>query len=127
MKITATIARYLLGLIFFVFGAVKFTHLMQSPPLPGAAGQFVSALQSSGYIMFVGAFETVGGLLLLINRYVPLGLCLLAPVIVNIVLTGILLTQMALASGIVVAILWVLVFLRVRAAFQPIFEPRKAE
>jgi len=127
VKIAATIARYLLGLIFLVFGADKFIHFMHAQLPPGVAGQFMTILMSTGYILFVGVFEVVGGLLLLVNRFVPLALCLLAPVIVNIVLTGILLTPMALGPGIFVALLWILVFLRVRPAFQPIFEPRKAE
>ena len=76
--------------------------------------------------MAVGVFETVGGLLLLINRYVPLGLCLLAPVIVNILLVGTLMTHMALASGIVVTILWILVYSRVRAAFSGLYQMKTA-
>ncbi|HLY42932.1 MAG TPA: DoxX family membrane protein [Terracidiphilus sp.] len=127
MKIVATIARYLLGLIFLVFGADKFIHFMHAQLPPGVAGQFMTVLMTTGYIMFVGAFEVTGGVLLLINRFVPLALCLLAPVIVNIVLTGILLTQMALGPGLFVALLWIVVFLRVRSAFQPLFEPRKAD
>jgi putative oxidoreductase len=105
----------------------KFVQFMPQGPLPtGAAGQFLGALFSTHYIMVVGAFEAVGGLLLLLNRYVPLGLCLLAPVIVNILLVGTLLTHAALPSGIVVAILWILVYLRVRPAFLGIYQMRVA-
>ena len=125
MKIAAMIARLLLGLIFLVFGLNKFfPFIPQGPMPPGVAGQFMGALFASHYIMAVGAFEAVGGVLLLLNRYVALGLCLLAPVIVNILLTGILLTHMALGSGIVVAILWMLVFSRVRTAFSGIWQMR---
>lgn len=124
MKIVAMIARYLLGLVFFVFGLNKFFNFIPGALPPGVAGQFMGALVSTKYIMVVGVFETVGGLLLLINRFVPLGLSLLAPVIVNILLVGILMTTQALVPGIVVALLWVLVFLRVRSAFAPLFEPR---
>jgi putative oxidoreductase len=124
VKIVAMVARYLLGLVFLVFGLNKFFNFIPSGPLPaGVAGEFVNALITTKYIMFVGLFEAVGGLLLLINRYVPLALCLLAPVIVNILLTGVLLVHQALGSGIVVAILWILVFMRVKGAFAGIFEP----
>jgi hypothetical protein len=92
----------------------------------GAAGQFMGVLMSTHYIMAVGVFELVGGVLLLINRYVPLALCLLAPIIVNILLTGLLLTHMALASGIIVAILWFVIFWRVRSAFAGIFQAKAA-
>ena len=123
MKIVTMIARYLLGLMFLVFGLNKFFNFIPSGPTPpGASGQFMGALFSTHYLMAIGVFETVGGLLLLINRYVPLALCLLAPVIVNILLVGALMVHMALPSGLVVAILWILVYLRVRPAFSGIYE-----
>jgi putative oxidoreductase len=125
MKIVAVIARILLGLVFLVSGLAKFIHFIPQGSMPtGVAGQFMGALMSSHYIWAVGAFEAVGGLLLLINRYVPLALCLLAPIIVNILLVGVLMTHIALTSGIIVAILWVLVYLRVRPAFLGLYQMR---
>ncbi|SRR6266567_894301 len=125
MKIVVLIARILLGLVFLVFGLNKLYPFMPSGSLPtGVAGQFIGALMSTKYIMVVGLFEAVGGLLLLINRYVPLALCLLAPVIVNILLTNILMTPQGLAAGIVVTLLWLVVYLNVRSHFKGIFEAR---
>ena len=127
MRIVGLVARILLGLVFLIFGLDKFYAFIPQGPLPsGVAGQFMGAMFASHYIMAVGAFEAVGGLLLLINRYVPLALCLLAPIIVNILLTGVLLTRMALGSGIVVAILWILVYSRVRSAFLGLYQARTA-
>lgn len=123
MKIVVLIVRILLGLVFFVFGLNKFYPFIPPQPLPtGVAGQFMEAMVSTRYMMIVGAFEVVGGLLLLINRYVPLALCLLAPVIVNVLIVGILMTHMALGSGLVVAILWLIVFVRFRSSFAGIFQ-----
>ena len=123
MKIVIVIARILLGLVFFVFGLNKFYPFIPPGPLPsGVAGEFMGALMSTKYIMIVGAFETVGGLLLLINRYVPLALCLLAPVIVNVLIVGLLMTRQALGPGLVVAVLWVIVFVRFRPSFAGIFQ-----
>ena len=123
MKIVTLIARILLGLVFFVFGLNKFYPFIPSGPLPsGLAGQFMEALIGTKYIMIVGAFEAVGGLLLLINRYVPLALCLLAPVIVNVLIVGVLMTRMALGSGLVVAVLWLIVFVRFRSSFAGVFQ-----
>jgi putative oxidoreductase len=127
MKIVTTIARILLGLVFLVFGANKLHAFMPMGPMPtGVAGQFMGALFASKYLLAVGLCETVGGLLLLINRFVPLGLIFLGPVIVNILLTGILLTHQALLSGIVVAVLWFVVFWRVYPAFRGIFQAKVA-
>ncbi len=125
MKIVALIARILLGLVFFMSGLAKFFPIPQSAPPSPVAGQFLGALMSSKYILVVGAFEAVGGLLLLINRFVPLGLCLLAPIIVNILLVGILMSAPpALISGLVVGLLWVIIFVRFRPAFTGMFQAR---
>ena len=126
MKITAAIARYLLGLIFLVFGANIYFHFIPAPPPPPTAplGQFFSALFSTHYIFAVGVFQVVPAILLLINRYVPLALALLAPVIVNIDLTHILMAPSGLPLAAVVSILWILIFLPVRSAFDGLFQAK---
>src|SRR5579859_89512 len=125
MKIAALIARILLGLIFFVFGLNGFLHFIPMPPLPaGAAGQFIGALFQSHYVFVVSGLQVVGGVLLLINRYVPLGLTLLGPVIVNIFLFHVLMERTGLPLAIVVVILWGIVALRYRQYFSGIFVQR---
>jgi hypothetical protein len=125
MKIVVMIARILLGLVFLVFGANKIVPFMPMGPMPtGAAGQFMSALFSTKYLVFVGLCEACSGLLLLANRYVPLALTILGPVIVNVLLIGLLMTHAALASGLVVTILWFIVYWHVRSAFQGIFQQK---
>ena len=82
MKIVTMIARLLLGLAFLVFGLNKFLGFIPTPPMPaGAAGQFFEVMMSTHYIQVVGFFEVVSALLLLFNRFVPLGLTLLGPVL----------------------------------------------
>jgi len=125
MKLAATIARYLLGLIFFVFGLNHFLNFIPSGPMPtGFAGQFMGSLIGSHYMLAVAFFEVVCGLLLLVNRYVPLALTLLAPIIVNILITGLLLTFMALPMAVILVFLWLLVANRLRSSFSGILEPR---
>jgi hypothetical protein len=124
MKIVTMIARILLGLVFLVFGANKIVPFMPATMPPGVAGQFMGALVSSKYLIFVGLCEALPGLLLLFNRYVPLALTLVGPVIVNILLVGLLMEPMALPSGLVVTALWFVVFWRVRPAFAGIFQAR---
>lgn len=122
MKIATLIARILLGVVFFVFGLNGFLMFIPAGPLPtGLAGQFVTALMQSHYVLFVSAFQVVGGALLLINRYVPLGLTLLAPVIVNILLFHLLLNHTGISFAIVVAILWCIVAYRQRQYFSSLF------
>jgi putative oxidoreductase len=96
MKYAIIIARVLLGLVFFVFGSNAFLHFIPMPPMQGQAGAFIGALITSGYIYPIAILQVVGGLLLLIGRFIPLGLTLLGPVIVNIMLYHIFLDPSAL-------------------------------
>jgi uncharacterized membrane protein YphA (DoxX/SURF4 family) len=125
MKIAALIARYLLGLAFLVFGLNGFLHFIPAQPLPpGPAGQFAGALITSHYFLVVSAFQLAGGALLLVNRYVPLALVLLGPVIVNIFFFHLLMDRSGLPLAIVVVILWGILFLRHRQYFSGIFVQR---
>ncbi len=82
-----TVARIVLGLIFFVFGLNGFLQFLPMPPPEGRAGAFMGALFATGYMFpLIKSTEVLAGLLLLSGRFVPLALTLLAPVIVNIVL-----------------------------------------
>lgn len=81
-----TAARVLLGLVFTVFGLNGFFNFLPQPPMPEAAGAFLGALAATGYMFpLIKGTEVVAGVLLLGNRFVPLALALLAPVVVNIV------------------------------------------
>ena len=124
MKITALIARILLGLIFFVFGLNGFLHFMAMGQMPGLAGQFIGLLFQSHFVYVVSALQVAGGALLLVNRYVPLALVLLGPVIVNIFFFHLLMEHTGLPLAIVVVILWGIVFLRYRQSFSGIFVQR---
>src|SRR5437588_12259155 len=124
MKITNVIARFLLGLIFLIFGLNGFLHFIPSPPLTGTVGQFVGALFVSHYLVVVCLLHLVAAVLLLINRYVPLALTVLAPIIVNILLVHILMAPSGLPLAIVVTVLWIVVFLRARSAFGGLLQER---
>ena len=107
------IARVLLGLIFTVFGLNGFFNFIPVPPMPEAAGSFMGALAATGYMLpLIKATEVVCGVLLLIGRWVPLALVVLAPVVLNIFLfhvflaptpDGLLLPIVSLVLGIYLA------------------------
>src|ERR1700741_930778 len=84
MKIITNVSRFLLGFIFLVFGLNGFLHFIPMPPPAGVAGQFMGALFVSHFYVVIFGAQVIGGALLLANRFVPLGLTILAPVIVNI-------------------------------------------
>ena len=124
MKYVIIIVRVLLGLVFAVFGSNAFLHFIPTPPMQGPAGAFIGALISSGYIYPIALLQVVGGLLLLIGgRFVPLGLTLLGPVIVNIVLYHIFLDPSGLAMACVISLLALFLLWVYRFKFPAIFQP----
>ena len=125
MRIVSTIARYLAGVIFLVFGLNGFLHFIPFPPPTGVAGQFMGALYVSHYVWVIFVFQVIGGLLLLVNRYVPLALAILAPVIVNILTFHVLMAPSGLPVVVLVAILWTAIFIEVRPAFSGLFQSRR--
>ena len=125
MRIVILIARLLLGLMFFVLGLNGFLNFLNMGSMPtGLAGQFMGALFQSHYYWVIAALQVLGGALLLVNRYVPLALVLLGPVIVNIILYHVFLNPSGAPLAIVVVILWGIVFYSQRQHFSGIFAQR---
>jgi putative oxidoreductase len=124
MKTASIIARFLLGLIFLVFGLNGFFDFLSMPPPTGVAGQFMGALFVSHFLIAIFVIQLIGAVLLLVNRHVPLALTLLAPIIVNILLFHLLMAPSGTPLAIVVTVLWVLVFLSVHSAFSGLLQQR---
>jgi uncharacterized membrane protein YphA (DoxX/SURF4 family) len=118
MKITTFIVRNLLGLIFAVFGLNIFFHFIPIPPPPeGPARDFMTALAASHYFHVVGALEFASGAVLLTGRFVPLGLTLLGPVIVNILCFHVFLDRSGLPMASIVSALGLFLLWRCRENF----------
>ena len=124
MKILTNVSRFLLGFIFLVFGLNGFLHFIPMPPPSGVAGQFVGSMFVTKYLLFVSALQVISGALLLVDRYVPIALTILGPIIVNILLFHSLMNPDGLGLALFVTILWAAVFASVRSAFAGIFEAR---
>ena len=125
LRHATTVSRYLLGLIFFVFGLNGFLHFLPTPPIPGEAGAFIGALIASGFLMpVVKLVETTAGALLLANRFVPLSLALLAPIVVAI--NGFHIALAPAGGGVAYLSLVLELFLafRYRDAFKPMLKAR---
>jgi hypothetical protein len=126
MKIAATIARYLLGLAFLLFGSNAFFNFIPVDPkqMPtGPPGDFSHLMNSSHWMQFVAALMVISAVLLLVNRFVPLALTLLGPVLVNILLFHILFHVAGIAAGLVLSVFWILVLTRVWPSFAPLLKP----
>jgi uncharacterized membrane protein YphA (DoxX/SURF4 family) len=117
MKIVSIIARYLLGLMFTVFGLNGFLNFIHPPPPSNPlALQFFVAINASHFDVFFFAVQLIGGLLLLSGFFVPLALTLLAAELYNILAFHLTLSP-GIAPALVACVLWVLVFLQYRNSF----------
>jgi len=121
MRIVTVIARVLLGLIFFVFGLNGFVGFIPMPPLAGTAGAFIGALFSSHYLYLVSAVQLIAGVLLLLNRFVPLALAMLAPMLANIIAYHLTMQLEGWPLAAITTLLWAIVVWRYRAHFTALF------
>ena len=128
MKIAATISRYLLGLLFTVFGLNGFLHFIpQPPPANPVALQFLTAVSVSRFMSVVFLVQLIGGILFLAGRFVPLAIAILAPVLVNILNYHLTMDPGSISGAVVATILWAILFLSHRASFAGIFQARPEE
>ena len=124
MKIATLIARNLLGLLFLVMGLNGFLHFIPMPPPTGLAGQYFTVMFVSHYMVLVFLLQVIGGALLLANRFVPMALVLLGPILVNILLFHTLMAPAGLPLALLATALWGIVFYGVRRAFAGVFVQR---
>jgi len=122
MKIASIIRTLFDGLIFLVFGLNGFLHFIPMPPPKGAlAAQFGGAIFGSHYWIVIFGVQVIGGVLLLVNQFVPLALAILGPVIVNIFFFHAFMAPEGLPLAIVVVLLWSILAIRYKQYLSGIF------
>jgi putative oxidoreductase len=127
MKIASIVARYLLGLMFTVFGLNGFLNFIhQPPPTNPLALQFFGAIVASHFAAFLFAIQVLGGLLLLSGYFVPLALIALAAELYNILAFHLTLAPASIAPALVACVLWIVVFRQYRDSFIGIFSAKPA-
>ena len=127
MKITSMVARYLLGLMFTVFGFNGFLNFIHQPlPANPLAIRFLVSVSESHFAAFFFAIQLLGGLLLLSGYFVPLALTVLAAELYNILAFHLTLAPATIAPALVASVLWVLVFLQYLESFKGIFTAKPA-
>jgi len=121
---SATVARVLLGTIFFVFGLNGFLHFIPQPPMPEGAGAFIGGLAGAGYFFpLLKGTEVLASVALLSNRYVPLALTVLAPITLNILLFHLVLAPAPALPLVMIAAQLFLAWMH-REAFAPVLRAR---
>ena len=120
-------ARYLLGFLFTLFGLNGFFHFIpEAPPATQLATEYLHALSASHYMFVVFLFQLACGVCLLVNRFVPLALTVLAAIITNIFLYHLTLDSHGALPALVVGVLWIAVFLDYRLSFVDLLSPTPA-
>lgn len=121
MKIATVIVRVLLGLPFLVFGVMVIHPFMPMPQQPGDQGILSTIMMHHHWFLFIGTLYVIAGLLLLIGKYVPVGLVILGPILVVILLFHITLAPSGIGAPIVLALFEIFLIYRYWPAFRGIF------
>jgi putative oxidoreductase len=127
MKYLYLICRILLGLMFVVFGANILHPFMPTPPPPPGSptAQFMAVMGPIGWMHHVGFFQVLGGLLVLIGCTAPIGLCILGPILVNILIFHILfMGGHGIGMGLFATLLEIILIYGYRSNFAGIFTYR---
>lgn len=125
MKWAILISRYLLGLIYFVFGLNGFLQFIPMPPMEGTAMTFMGGLMATGYFFPVlKATEVLCGVALLAGMYVPLALVILAPITLQIFLFHIVVAPAGAPMAIIMLALHGLLGWAYMSAYKPMFNAK---
>ena len=121
MKIAILVARILLGLVFFAAGFVSLLKLGKMGGMPADATTFLTLMVAHNYTTFVALLMVIGGLLVLVGRFVPIGLVLLGPILVNILLFHLFFHVPGIITGLICSVLEVFLIWVYRISFQGLF------
>ena len=111
--------------MFLLFGLNGFLNFMPAPKdMPQDIMTAVGGLMKGGYMTVVAGTEVIVAVLLLINRFVPLALALLAPIVVGIITFHIALAPATIGPGIVVLAMELYLAWVYRGAFRPMLRAK---
>jgi len=122
MKIVSTVTRYLLGLMFTIFGSNGLLHFLALPMPSTAFGmQFLTVAAQSHFLVAIFVLQLAAGLLLLAGRFVPFALVILAAILTNILDYHLTMDPAGIGPGIFATILWFVTAFRYRESFRSLF------
>jgi hypothetical protein len=122
MTVLEFAARFVLGGIFLVFAADYVFHFLPELPFTDAGGRYLEALVATGFMFpLIKSVEVTGALLILHGRLAPLGVLIVAPVVLNIVLYHTVLDPNGSTVAWVLVVAEVFLLWRYRAAYRSLF------
>ena len=126
MRYLTPALRTLSGLAYIVFGLNAFLPFMPVPEtLPQEVLDFLDALARSGFMMpLIGTTQLVAGIFLIVNRFVPLALALLAPFLVNSIAFHVVLEPTGLPMALIFVAIEIYLAWVYRDAFRPMLRAR---
>ncbi len=128
MKILSLVARLLMALTFLFFGLNGLFHFLPPPPMaPSPATSFLQSMMETHYFVPISLLEVLCGILFAFNRYVPLALTLICPVLVNILMFHAFMSPSGILPGLLVMICWLIVYWAHRSAFKGILAQKYTE
>ncbi|RYZ43396.1 MAG: DoxX family membrane protein [Myxococcaceae bacterium] len=122
-----TVGRVLMGALFLFAGLNGFFNFVPPPAKlpPEGAMAFSKAMMDTGYLFkLVKGTEVLVAVLLLTNRFVPLALALIAPVLVNIFLFHAFLAPEGVGLAVVLLAIEISLAWSYRAAYRPMLAMR---
>ncbi|HEY4329262.1 MAG TPA: DoxX family protein [Phycisphaerae bacterium] len=112
-----------MGLPFLIFGLNLFLNFIPQPA--GPVPDFAIALVKTGYMMpLIACTQLLVGALLVINRFVPLALVLIAPFLVNSILFHIFLNLAVLPMAVIFVLLEIYLVWAYRKYYVQLFTVR---
>ena len=124
-RILTAIIRVMLGLMFLVFGLNGFMNFIPMPKnIPPEIMNVMGALVKAGYLSVVSGAEVLIAVMLLTNRFVPLALALLAPIVVGIITYHIAMDPATIGPGILVLAMELYLAWAYRGAFRPMLRAK---
>ncbi len=88
--------------------------------MSGHPKEFIGSMNATGYLHVIAALQVIGGALLLIGRFVPLGLTLLCPIIFNIVIYHVSMDPSGLMIALIISAVSLFLLWRYRESFAPL-------
>lgn len=116
------LVRIILGIVLVIFGANKFIHFVPMDPPTGTAAEFMTGLGATGYIFpMVGVLEVFIGAMLLLKKWVPFVIILLAPISVNILLFHLFLDIPGVVAALLVTVFNAILIYKHWRLYRPLF------